>query len=56
MVYNAEGEHFQPFICHRPNLSEIVKHHFRNDMVFCGTSDGEFSQSVLMEVFKSVER
>ena len=56
MMYNAEGEMFQPFIAHKGNITPIVQRHFKDEMVFCQTSDGLFGQSVLMEVFKIMKR
>ena len=55
-MYNAEGELFKPFIAHKGNIPDRVQKHFKEDMIFCQTFDGHLSQSVLIEVFKCIQR
>ena len=56
MIYNAKGDMMKPFIIHKGQIVNAVQTYFQEDMVFCKTKDGNLSESVIVEVFKAVER
>ena len=56
MIYNAEGILLKPFVCHNGDLPKGVQEYFNNDLGFAETHDGQFDESVLIEISTYIEK